>query len=283
MTCAEHVVLESVEASHSDDALTVERLLMAMERLPAQPPVALRVVWACDDPRSDCKVVANALSLDPILAARVLRMANSVFYGVRSEVTNLARAVTVVGLAAVRAVATSCAARVDGRSLEGFWSHAAATGTACQLIAHRFGVPPNDAFTAGLLHDLGVAILDTAVPGSWAFVVSEGGGCPAENGIFGTSHPEVGGRVLGAWRLPGPLVDAVASHHQALGRGEGPLTRAVVVADALATSAGFGLQGVEADLSVLDESVLGLDERARSRLVSRIADEALELGAVLAS
>ena len=256
-----------------------------MERMPAQPPVALQAVWACDEPRSDSRSVADALSLDPVLAARVMRMANSVFCGVRSEVTNLARAVTVVGLASVRAVATSCAACVSGSAPEGFWTHAAATGTASQLIAHRFGVAPSDALSsAGLLHDLGVAILNTAVPGGWARVrIAAGGGIDAELGVFGVAHPEVAQRVLTAWRLPitsgrGGRCPSSAPQQRGgpahPGGGGRRLSRRRSRAHA---------RRCESDESARDQFLLDLDDDTYARLVARIAAEAEELGAVLGS
>jgi HD-like signal output (HDOD) protein len=273
--CAQDA-LTTLAPGAPDCSMAVERLLLAMERMPAQPSIALRVVWACDDPRSDSRSIADAMALDPVLVARVLRMANSAFYGVRSEVTNVNRAVTVVGLATIRAVATAAAAVTEGAVPPGFWEHAAAVATGAQLSAHLFGVPANDAFAAGLLHDLGSAILHIAVPTGWQEVAVLGGGEMAERSVFGFSHEEAAFRVMTAWRLPEALCEAAGTHTHDLASAESPMTRAVIASEHLA-----GVAGLQSCVHSFMRELPGLDAAGFDRLAVRVKAESESLAAVL--
>lgn len=169
-------------------------LLQAMEELPSHPTVALRVLWLVDDPTSDVTRLAKTVELDPLLAARLIRISNSAYYSLRTPVTNVPRAIAALGFATVRSLAASaaCGLSDDDTAVEGaFWFHAAAVANAAQLLAGRYGVPSSDAFALGLLHDLGEALLHRAAPAAW----SQLGARPTpqrEIELFGITHAEAG-------------------------------------------------------------------------------------------
>src|SRR3546814_105463 len=137
-----------------------------IEAMPSHPSVPLRILWLADDPRSSSSDLAKAVELDPALTARLLRMSNSAYYSLRTPVTNVSRAITVLGFSTVRSMAAAATAGLDdGSELPaGFWDHAAATANATQLVAPRYMVPGGDGFALGLLHDLGTALLCRADP-----------------------------------------------------------------------------------------------------------------------
>ena len=85
----------------------VDALIEELERLPAQPSIAMRVVWIADDPGSSAKDLAGVIAADPSLTARVLKLANSAYYGLSGRVANVGFAVTVIGFPTVRAMATA--------------------------------------------------------------------------------------------------------------------------------------------------------------------------------
>jgi HD-like signal output (HDOD) protein len=153
-------------------ATSVEHLLDAMDRLPSQGNIALRVLWMADDPTTTLSHLARAVESDPVLVARLLHLANSAYYSPRNPIANAERAITLLGFATVRTLATIVACGLGSAAPvpQGFWQHGASVANAAQLIAWRFGVPTGDAFTLGLLHDLGRGLLHVADPGRAAAI-----------------------------------------------------------------------------------------------------------------
>jgi HD-like signal output (HDOD) protein len=153
-------------------ATSVEHLLDAMDRLPSQGNIALRVLWMADDPTTTLSHLARAVESDPVLVARLLHLANSAYYSPRHPIANAERAITLLGFATVRTLATIVACGLGSAAPvpQGFWQHGASVANAAQLVAWRFGVPTGDAFTLGLLHDLGRGLLHVADPGRAATI-----------------------------------------------------------------------------------------------------------------
>ncbi|HYH52114.1 MAG TPA: HDOD domain-containing protein [Acidimicrobiia bacterium] len=212
--------LDSDQAEAERGAL-VDVLIEELERLPAQPSVAVRTVWVADQPNSSSKDLAAALTADPSLTARVLRLANSAYYGLSRRVADVAFAVTVVGFPTVRAMAAVHASGLfepgEHTVPDGYWEHSVATATLCSALASRAGVRANQAFPLGLLHDLGSALLFRADPGRYEAVQAEARDGrslrAAEKASYGMAHDEAAARVFAAWRFPETFIDAVADHH----------------------------------------------------------------------
>lgn len=263
-------------------APSTRRLVKSMEALAANPTVALQVMWACDDPRSSARSVGEATETDPILTARLLRLANSAMYALRVPVTNGHRAVAVLGFSTVRALA---AVVTGGEHLQrvpaGFWDHSAAVAAAARAIAPRLGVPADDAFAVGLLHEMGVALLEGLDPGGWDRVAAAGGGPDAERGVFGITHDEASAQVFTAWRLPSSMVEAVSAHAGRVRPDTSPLLRVLITAEGIAERA-LGPWGPCTSVGA-DEALaaLALDETELERLVAQVRGTASELAASL--
>src|SRR2546423_2577247 len=209
------------EEAASDGSTLVDALMEELERLPAQPSVAVRTVWVADQPNSSSKDLAAALTADPSLTARVLRLANSAYYGLSRRVADVAFAVTVVGFPTVRAMAAVHASGLfepgEHTVPDGYWEHSVATATLCSVLAPGAGARPNQAFPLGLLHDLGSALLFRADPARFAAVQAEARDGrslrAAEKAAYGMAHDEAAARVFSAWRFPETFIEAVADHH----------------------------------------------------------------------
>ncbi|HSL58168.1 MAG TPA: HDOD domain-containing protein [Acidimicrobiales bacterium] len=263
-------------------APSTRRLVRSMEALAANPTVALQVMWACDDPRSSARSVGESTETDPILTARLLRLANSAMYALRVPVTNGHRAVAVLGFSTVRALA----AVVTGgehiqRVPDGFWEHSAAVAAAARSLAPRLGVPADDAFAVGLLHEMGVALLEGLQPGGWVLVEAAGGGRDAELGVFGITHADATAQVFTAWRLPSSMVEAVAGHTGRVDESSPALLRALVAAEAVADLAvgPWGPCSSSGGTAALES--LGLDDIERDRIVAQVRDSAADLAGAL--
>ena len=261
----------------------IELLLQAMEELPSHPTVALRVLWLVDDPSSDVARLAKTVELDPLLAARLIRISNSAYYSLRTPVTNVPRAIAALGFATVRSLAASaaCGLTDEDTAVEGdFWSHAAAVANAAQLVAPRYGVPPSDAFALGLLHDLGEALLHQAAPAAW----SQLGARPTaerELELFGITHAEAGARVLEAWKFPAPFCEAIANHHHNLSPRETPLTQCLIAAELVASLAVGEMTIARGDAARLVLGLDGIEGEPLDRIISRVRHETAALSAVL--
>jgi HD-like signal output (HDOD) protein len=239
------VIIDEDEVGDEDAerGALVDVLIEELERLPAQPSVAVRTVWVADQPNSSAKDLAAALTADPSLTARVLRLANSAYYGLSRRVAEVSFAVTVVGFPTVRAMAAVHASGLfepgEHSVPDGYWEHSVATATVCSVLAPRAGVRPNQAFPLGLLHDLGSALLFRADPKRFAEVqemARNGKGLrAAEKAVYGMAHDEAAARVFSAWRFPETFIEAVADHHAHPATLTEPHSLLLVAAEAVAS------------------------------------------------
>ena len=217
-------------------------LIRQLERLPTNPTAAVRVLWLADDPNTSSEDLAAAVGTDPALTTRIMHLANSAYFGLSGRVPSSAFAITVLGFSAVRTLAAAAAAGAldqQGAVPDGFWSHAAATAVASSLAADRVGARRTEAFSLGLLHDIGRALLHRVDPARYAEISAEAraGGrplCLAEQETYGMDHAEAASRVLRAWRFPDDFVVAISGHHDALSPSAVPLARALHAGEALA-------------------------------------------------
>jgi len=231
----------------SASAADLVQLCEALDAVSIARPAAIQVLSVIDDPNADAPKVATAVEGDPAFATQVMRLANSAFYGMSGRVSNTGFAVTVIGFSAIRSLAAVTATgldRADRPKPEGFWFHAAATAAGCSVVAPRFGLAKGDAFAAGLLHDLGVALLhgyDTTAHQALLDLHGTDGVAldAAELEAFGMGHAAAAARVLSAWRFPETFVEAVSVHHgDPSSSADGPIAQAVRVGDLLADAAG---------------------------------------------
>lgn len=225
----------------TDPAVDSSELCAALDALTIERPAAVQVLSTVDDPRADAQKVAAAVELDPPFAAQILKLANSAYYGMSGRVGSAGFAVTVIGFSAVRSLAALHATGLESANRpkpEGFWTHAAGAAAGCSNVADRYGIAKGDAFAAGLLHDLGTALLHGFDPAGHRHLIEahghDGEGlAAAETRTYGLGHDAAAARVLGTWRFPEAFVQAVADHHR-IERHEPPFVTAVRVGDLLA-------------------------------------------------
>lgn len=270
-------------------------LLAELGSLPVQHLVAARLLHMLGDDDVTMGELGEVIATDPALSMQVIRLANSPYYGLRDPVGSVERAVVVVGLSTVRALAASAAFGLleeRGRALpEGFWTHAVATAVGSALVARRTGLPASEAFSAGLLHDVGAALLFRHAPRRYDAAVraaaASGDLLAAERAAFGLCHQDAGALALAACRFPPAFVRAVAHHH---GSGEqadpeaGPLAVALVAGEALAVAA-LGATEAPERVAPLEAALTdaGLDPAASEFLVEAVRAEAEALAGFLAA
>ena len=241
------------------------RIMTVMRNLPPLPAVTRQLLAVMRDENSSADDVTKVLSGDQALAGKVLKLVNSSFYGVPNEVTKISRAVVLLGFTGVRNLALGfgsmdALSRLEGKlDMTEFWRHAMANAAAAQALAPlvRRRTDPEEAFLAGLMHDIGAYVLAAAVPDEYAALLQE----PAEDRLrlekerMGLSHAHVGQALLKFWDLPEAFSNAARYHHDisiAAG-GDQPLTTLVTLADVLACIHGgaFESPATEAELGRL--------------------------------
>ncbi|MDR2050859.1 MAG: HDOD domain-containing protein [Deltaproteobacteria bacterium] len=254
-------------------------LLDAPIRLPFDPSILpLLFSSMSESSRSSAKDLASMVARSQALAARVLAVANSACYGLLSTVTTLERAVQVLGILDLRALAimfslsealpkTRLPENFPGRLL---WEHQVRTARLGKYIAgtlkeKKTGLPdlpdPESVYAAGLLHDLGKIILACRRPEDWNNILSLGGcnglvAAEAEEAYWGIDHSTIGGIILKIWNLPPILTDMVNWHHDALSSsGNKTAVRILAAANLLAeTPLEDGAPLPEKALRILPES-----------------------------
>ena len=231
-----------------DDNL--KRLLSQLSSLPSLPSLYTKIMEEIQKPVASIDAVGEIISQDLAMSAKILQLANSAFFGFSQHVSSPTRAVIILGLDTIKALALSIKvfSKFDqvwlkGISLNSLWHHSMATGIFAQriVIAEKGEKKTADyAFMAGLLHDLGKLVLASNLPGRFeaALTLSVNEGISiveAEREVFGTTHAEVCAYMIGLWGLPDPIIEAIALHHspeRSRSKEFTPLT-AVHVADVL--------------------------------------------------
>lgn len=253
-----------------------------LARLPAQPIAAIRVVAMIEDPNTSAADLARLIETDPALSARVMRLANAPYYGLTRKVASAARAVVLLGFSTVRALAVSAACGLLAEQGQlgpaGYWSHSVATAAGASVVARHVGASTGDAFSAGLLHDLGAALLNRQAPGVYERILRSHaeGRTPilaAEHEAFGTTHAQAGADVLDSWRFPKSFVRAIAGHHNHPEQIPELLGRIVVAGETIALQLDDSMAHDGAcDLAEAIES-LGIHPNRTRRLVLDVRSE----------
>jgi HD-like signal output (HDOD) protein len=199
-------------------------------------------------------------------------------------VSDVGFAVTVVGFSTVRAMsAASAGGLLAGERVvpAGFWENALAVATAGSALAPRAGLSSPDAFSLGLLHDLGSALLFRSDPARFDEVARRASShtslCELERDAFGISHNDAGARVFAAWRFPAELVEAVLLHHEPLDPSASAERRVLAAAQAIAArlpSADHLAADVDPEAGLAE---LGLSPADADALAAHVESEATDL------
>lgn len=261
-------------------------LLLELEQLPPARAAALRVVQVVDDPDSGAAEVAKAAASDPALTARMLRMANSAYYGLSGRVSSASFAVTVVGFATVRSLAAVSAAGFvgDGDLPPGFWARGAATAAGTALLARRVGADPSEGFCVGILHDLGTALLfrhDREVQAAlMARATREQPVHRMEQALYGATAASLCADVLSSWHFPDELCAAIGRQHEPPSVGGTALRRALQGGIALASLSDGSAGSADLHVGSALEAAL-VPHRDRAALLAQVRREADELVSAL--
>ena len=190
----------------------VEQALESIKELAAQRPVAARIIAVSETEQADAKTLANILAADVTLAGRVMKLANSAYFGMRGRVSSLQFAVTVVGFNTVRTVATVALTDLgeESRLPEDFWAVSTGLAVAASRLAPKLGEHPPDALCLGALTQLGSALLyhhdQPHYADMLATEVSFAGRRRKEASRYGMSAVQLTGVALEQWGFPQSMI-----------------------------------------------------------------------------
>lgn len=206
--------------------LTAKDIVKKFSDLKTLPHVAIRVTQLTNDEKSTMHDFEEIIKLDPVLVTRLLRLVNSPYFGLSQKVESISKAVVFTGMKQLRNMVAVEGMRnlYEGKgddhfSREKLWLHSATVAILAEMIAKRvFGQEGEDAFLAGIIHDIGL-IAEDQVAGDLlrqACKAYKNGGkslIECEQEIIGTSHGEVGGLLARDWKLPDEVFKSIRFHH----------------------------------------------------------------------
>jgi HD-like signal output (HDOD) protein len=269
-----------------------KRVLHNLDELPPMPQVVFKAYEIMDDPNASTKQLADLIETDQAIATKVLKMANSAYYGMSGKVSSVQHASVVLGYKALgELIALAGTSTLLGQTLYGYeldsaglWRHAMTVAFGSKILAKKkYPDRENDAFSAGLIHDVGKLILDRHVlnrkklfdeymgPGDKTFL-------SAEKKILGFDHAEIGFEICKHWHIPETLSHAIRFHHYPNKSSEDALTYVVSMANTIASIAesedmvGKIESGIEAMMFLIDDDVLKFLDIEETEVLSVLQD-----------
>jgi putative nucleotidyltransferase with HDIG domain len=201
----------------------LETMIMSASDLPTIPVVATKVMQLIEDENVSAEELAKVVASDPAVAARVLKISNSSFYGCQRQIQTLSHAIVVLGFGTLKSLVVAASVKQVyqpyGLTEKMLWEHSFGAGLAARMIAKEIRrVSSEEAFLGGLFHDIGKIILNTldsqrfqsVMQRSYNYGVSFE---EAEQMVYPYTHSEVGGLVIKKWNFPDLLMKAVLQHH----------------------------------------------------------------------
>ena len=230
--CAEENLREAIRNSLRSTALlddeALRRTVSKVHRLPSVPTLYMELTRVLGRAAPSMGEVADVIARDVAMCAKVLQLVNSSFFGFARHIESPRQAVTLLGVNVIKSLVLSFhlfdefdVDKTPGFTLEYLWEHSLRVSNMARTVSSVAGLPARDgdhAFIAALLHDVGKLVLASSFAERYNDVlglVREGGRLmwQAEREVFGHTHAEVGAYLMGLWGLPGPVVDAIAFHH----------------------------------------------------------------------
>lgn len=202
-----------------ETAMRLDALMKQPLSLPTVPKIAARLISTFDQDEVDLQEIARCISTDPVLTAKLLKVANSAFFGLSRAASSVSDAINVLGLVKVRALVLGAILDVSfhsvpGMKLEQFWRYSLNTATLARSICLPLRIDENTAFTAGLLHAIGELIMHAGMPEAMSELSQHVDPLSlrrgeAETVMFGYTFADVGASLARSWKFPKRIVDAI--------------------------------------------------------------------------
>jgi HD-like signal output (HDOD) protein len=254
----------------------IKNIASKVGNLPILPTIAAKMIELADNPETQTETLAQLISNDQSLTARILKAANSVYYGLSREISTVDTAIVVMGYKAVKEIGLSLSAvdslknigSLNRFDIQKYWEHSVGVGSAAREIAKKYlSEQTGELYVAGLLHDVGkmiliqyaqqdfYAVLDCMKEENIAYF-------EAEEQILGITHGEIGYIISERWNLPEKIGTLIRFHHCPQNAPENFAAQAAVIdaADTLCHSCGICNENHKIDKSVNEKTARLFDE-----------------------
>ena len=215
---------------------TFQEIVDRVHTIPSLPEVVTKVVNMVNDPNIDADEVGKIMSKDPGMAAKILRLVNSAYYGLPEPVSSLDQAIVILGFKTIRSVALSVSVinmfqQADtGFNLKAYWTHSSVSASLCRLISEKIAkdLDPEVAFVVGLLKDIGLMLLLENAPDETKAIIAVAREYQlslydATHKVLQTDHAEIGAWLCEHWGLESDVVDAIRNQYATDHKGDNPL------------------------------------------------------------
>lgn len=277
----------------------LEKVISRIGELPTMPETAAEVIRLTGDPEVDIGEVGEVIHRDAALAAEILKVSNSAFYGMRQVIGTIKLALVILGVWEVRNVVLAVSVidafgdkdKLRELTRDGFWEHSFRVGAIAKRLGSHLELSfQGEDFVAGLLHDIGKLVLLNQLEEEYRSIYNaskQGGGnlSALEMDALGFDHADAGAALLRFWDMPEALADALAFHHarddQALADAKDPKLAALVRIANLAAHDDWTPEAEATPRSCADEEAWALllefrgplDENDRRALLNGFCEE----------
>lgn len=235
----------------------IRKITESIIGLPTLPTVVAKMIELVDNPRTSAASLARLIASDQALTARILKLANSAYYGFSREISTVNMAIVVLGFNTVKDMGLSLSVFDAFKSkqqhpsfdLNRFWEHSIACGIAARMLARNYRSRyTGEAFVAGLLHDIGKVILNQYFQNEFLLIIEaqvKGATLEeAETSIIGTHHSQIGSWLAEKWNLPRIISRSLLHHHEPWDSKKEPIFVALIyLANHICHLSGFGHSG----------------------------------------
>ena len=273
--------------------VTLEEIIRKVRDLPALPNITNEIMRLTEDPDSTVQDIENVIMKDQSLTARVLRLANSAYYGYPRRISTISEASVLLGFQAIRSITLTASVggllmkEVPGYGLgkNELWIQSQSCAIISRYIARKVRFSKIDqAYVAGLLRDIGKVIVSYYLTEHFKQIIDKVKNesisfLEAEESVLGFHHGQVGAEIAKKWNLPDDLVEAIAYHHSPEKATINPMLTSIVhIADAIVMMFGIGL-GVDGMIYNFSEEaikVLEVDGPMLEQLMLDVSDLLLD-------
>ena len=272
-----------------DKDLLRKKIYSKIDELPTLPDTAARLLSLFEDKNSNASIITKVIHNDPALAAKILKVANSAYYGFSQKISDLERAVALLGFNMVKSLAISIGVmkslpsqNKSSRSGKELWRHSVTVAILMREMGKRiFNEKDSESFfILGLMHDVGIVVIDQFFNEQSEEILKEAEQAGEtevsliEKKVLGYDHGEIGGILLTRWKFPELITNAVSMHHQDIAEESGTSKDVTLlkISDALSNFE----NNIEEnqDISLLFKN-LGVDEKYFQEILN-YKDEAKE-------
>lgn len=268
----------------------LEKIILETVDVPSLPAIAGKVLQLMNDDFSSVSELEKIISRDQAFSTRLLKIANSPYYGRGKKVDSVSTAIILIGFSTMKSLVVAASLKDVHRKFGLFetrlWEHSLGVSVAASILARETKMAGSEeAMVVGLIHDIGKTILNNSMPDAYSLVIErvyeEGiGFLEAEDEMLGFNHCNVGGLIARKWKLPKNLEVVIEYHHAETypvfedGDYEA-LCQLVRIADIICLNMNIGIRG-SVDVSTTELEGLGLSENKYSEIREMVSKTYLE-------